>query len=71
VLDGVNFNGLVGDKKALTEVVNEESELAKKCGSGVTFEKWHPEPVDTPNCDGIPVTKRGRVDIPADKGILG
>lgn len=62
---------LVGDKKVLTEVINEESELAKKCGGGVNFEKWHPEPVDVPNCDGIPVTPSKRVDIPADKGIFG
>ena len=54
---------LVGDKKVLT--------LAKKCGGGVNFEKWHPEPVDAQKCDGIPVTPSKRVDIPADKGIFG
>ena len=62
---------LVVDKKVLTEVINEESELAKKCGGGANFEKWCPEPIDTPNCDGIPVTPSKRVDIPTDKGIFG
>lgn len=71
VLAGVDMDSLVGDKKALTEVVNEESELAKKCGANASFEKWHPEPLDLPHCDGIPVTPRKRVDIPSDKGIFG
>jgi len=63
---------LVGDKKVLTEVINEESELAKKCGDGVDFQKWYPERVDCLNCDGIPVMRPSkRVDIPSDKGILG
>jgi hypothetical protein len=71
VLADVNVDSLVGDKKTLTEVVNEESELAKKCGANTSFEKWHPEPLDLPHCDGIPVTPTKRVDIPSDKGIFG
>lgn len=71
VLADVNMDSLVGDKKALTEVVNEESELAKKCGANTSFEKWRPVTTDLPHCDGIPVTPSKRVDIPADKGIFG
>ena len=71
VLADVNVASLVGDKKALTEVVSEESELARKCGANTSFEKWHPEPLDLPHCDGIPVTPTKRVDIPSDKGIFG
>lgn len=71
VLADVNVESLVGDKKALTEVVSEESELAKKCGANTSFEKWRPEPLDLPHCDGIPVTPTKRVDIPSDKGIFG
>ena len=73
VLADAGTDVLLGDKrKVLTEVVNEESELAKRCGAGVNFEKWHPEPVACNNCDGIPVERPyKRVDIPADKGIFG
>ena len=72
VLTGVNADMVLGDKKKiLTEVVNEESELAKRCGSGVDFQKWRPETVDGLKCDGLPVEPSGRVDIPADKGIFG
>jgi len=73
VLADVNADILIGDKKkVLTEVVNEESELAKRCGSGINFEKWHTEPVDVSHCDGIPVSvPTKRVDIPSDKGIFG
>ena len=72
VITGVNADIALGDKKILTEVVNEESELAKKCGDGVDFQKWYPERVDCLNCDGIPVMRPSkRVDIPSDKGILG
>jgi hypothetical protein len=65
------MDSLVGDKKALTEVVNEESELAKMCGANASFEKWHPVTTDLPHCDGIPVTPTKRVDIPSDRGIFG
>lgn len=72
VLADVGTDILLGDKrKILTEEVNDESELAKRCGAGVNFEKWHPEPVEGGKCDGIPVERTGRLDIPSDKGILG
>lgn len=70
VLIDVNAN-CTAKKKVLTEVVNEDSEVAKKCGNGVNFEKWTPMTVDALKCDGIPVKPRKRVDIPADKGIFG
>ena len=62
---------LVCNKKVLTEVVNEESELAKKCGTGVDFQKWTPVQVDAVHCDGVPVAPHKRVDVPVDKGIFG